>query len=127
MNDSELQRFAKHVFQDPVTGCWEYDGYHDKKGYAQGRYTDPKTGRVGTQLMHRVSYAHFNGEIIGDNQVDHTCQNEGCCNPFHLEQVTMLENLLRKYAVANMPKLFTIYWVKSPVKVMSDAPGKLAS
>jgi hypothetical protein len=40
-------------------------------------------------------YRHYIGEIPRGMTLDHICRNRDCCNPAHLEPVTVKENILR--------------------------------
>lgn len=76
-----------------ATGCWEWQGELNRNGY----------GRVwvnGRRLMaHRVAYQLLVGEIPEGLVLDHLCKVRRCCNPDHLEPVTVRENTLRGDAV----------------------------
>ncbi len=112
MNARELKHFTQKVQIDTQTGCWLWIAGLNAKGYAQC------WSNGHNNLGHRVSYQHFVGPIASGMELDHTCQHERCVNPQHLEIVTGAENLLRKYAVANMQKIFCVYFVKTaPVLV----------
>lgn len=53
-----------------------------------------------TVAVHIVIFTHFYGYIPGKKQVDHTCNNRICCNPFHLELVSHKKNQERRAARA---------------------------
>ncbi len=73
-------------------GCWEWQGYVDKKGYGKLWVG----GRSGRRLAaHRASYAVFAGPIPDGLVIDHLCRNTRCINPDHLEPVPQRTNLLR--------------------------------
>jgi len=67
--------------------CWTWVG-HTVLGY----------GRVGVDRLslqpHRVM-ASLVGMDIAGRVIDHLCRNRACCNPDHLEPVTIRENCLR--------------------------------
>lgn len=44
---------------------------------------------------HRVAYKAWIGELDPELELDHTCRNRACVNPWHLEQVTTQVNVLR--------------------------------
>ena len=83
-------RFGKFVERDS-DGCWNWNGYTDRKGYGQFKMA----GRA--HWAHRVAYVLFVGPIPDGFQVDHTCCNTSCVNPHHLELVTLEENVRRQH------------------------------
>lgn len=46
-------------------------------------------------LAHRYFYEQFVGPIPTGLVIDHLCRNGLCINPFHLEAVTNVENVMR--------------------------------
>lgn len=75
-------------------GCWEFQGARDPRGY--GRV---QLGRgIGTALTHRVIWEKHRGPIPGGLTLDHLCANPPCCNPDHLEPVTLAENTSRQWS-----------------------------
>lgn len=73
----------------PNDGCWIWQGTIHIEGYGKVRF-DGKHVRA-----HRLSYIAYIGELDKDMVIDHLCENKSCVNPFHLEQVTIKENLRR--------------------------------
>lgn len=77
------------VVVDPDSGCWLWQGYVDKAGYA----------RVGHRYIHREVCEAAYGPIPEGWTVDHVkargCVHRHCINPEHLEAVTTRENVLR--------------------------------
>jgi len=61
-----------------VSGCWEWRGDHDGKGYG----VILVSGRA--QQAHRAAYRFFCGPIPEGLFVCHHCDNPPCCNPVHL-------------------------------------------
>lgn len=60
------------------SGCWEYTGSRNEKGY--GRIS--LGGREGADIgAHRASWLVHNGEIPDDLNVLHHCDNPPCINP----------------------------------------------
>ena len=55
-------------------------------------------GRHGGKLAHRIEYEKVKGPIPIGLELDHLCRNTSCVNPNHLEAVTRLENMRRRYA-----------------------------
>ena len=68
--------------------CWLYRGAL-RKGYGSVKVG----GR--TESVHRVMYEIACGPISEGLQIDHLCRNTSCCNPKHLEPVTVKENIRR--------------------------------
>jgi hypothetical protein len=61
-----------------LSGCWEWQGYLDAKGYG-------RCGMVnGETLVHRVAYSEKYGAVPGGLHVLHKCDNPRCCNTDHL-------------------------------------------
>lgn len=69
--------------------CWLWLGYKTPKGY--GHAWDGKSVRH----VHRIIYELLVGEVPTDIQLDHLCRVPACCNPDHLEPVTLAENIRR--------------------------------
>lgn len=66
-------------------GCWLWVGALTHDGYP----------RAGSRYMHRVSYETHKGAITKGLTLDHLCKTRNCCNPDHLEPVTLQENISR--------------------------------
>lgn len=83
---------AQRIYDGTVvssTGCWEWQQNRTNGGYGL------MSIRNFPNLVHRVSYEEFVGQIPPGLQIDHLCRNRICCNPAHLEPVTPAENLRR--------------------------------
>lgn len=70
-------------------GCWVYLGCLSYKGYARVSFEGKQ------HQLHRLMYKYYFGYIQSNLTIDHLCRNRACCNPIHLEQVSMTENVLR--------------------------------
>jgi hypothetical protein len=70
-------------------GCLVWTGAKNRQGYGVIRLRDGHTA-----LVHRVMYSLEIGDLNGSH-LDHLCRNEACCNPVHLEPVSIAENLRR--------------------------------
>lgn len=83
------ERVGRRTEIYPVTACWLWQGQQNRNGYGrikiQGRWL----------MVHRVSYELHIGPIPEGLVLDHLCRNRLCCNPQHLEAVTVRENTLR--------------------------------
>ena len=75
--------------------CWEWTGAKDPvTGYARFQVCTP----MRLCYAHRFAYLYFTGEIPAGYEVDHVCNVRHCCNPLHLEAVTVQENRRRRDA-----------------------------
>lgn len=57
-------------------------------------YTNMRVEGV-TRFCHQVTYEHWFGPVPEGLELDHLCKVRACCNPYHLEAVTHLENMRR--------------------------------
>jgi hypothetical protein len=80
--------------------CWIWLGY----SYDSGRPARRINGRK--RFLYRVLYELLIGPIPEGLVPDHLCRNPRCPNPWHLEWVTVRENILRGdgYAASNARK-----------------------
>lgn len=87
-----LERFiVPHIHFELTGGCWHWDGAVNAQGYGNFR-TNRKT-----YSSHRVIYELTKGPIPLGFHIDHLCRNTSCCNPDHLEAVTVQENVKRSW------------------------------
>ena len=78
--------------------CWLWTGAKGGDGYGMHGVTED--GRRYTRQVHRLAYTLAVGEIPDGLTIDHLCRNRLCCNPNHLEVVSIRENILRGDGVA---------------------------
>lgn len=78
------------VIIHPLYYCWEWTGSFDKAGY--GIQWKPRIIRAHTLVW----IAHHQRSVRPGFVLDHNCQNRACCSPFHLQEVTQHENMLRQ-------------------------------
>lgn len=80
---------AKLIGRSPAD-CWLWSG-GTSLGY--GMVADGAT----RLRVHRVMYEAVFGPIPDGLVLDHTCKTKNCCNPTHLEPVTIGENVRRAH------------------------------
>jgi hypothetical protein len=73
------QRLLKYSRFNSITGCLEWKGAKNGKGYGK-IYVGKKN-----MLAHRVSFSEFVSPIPEGALVLHKCDNPNCINPHHLE------------------------------------------
>jgi hypothetical protein len=84
-----------------------------EKGTGEGGYGMLRIH--GKQWMaHRWSYEYYRNEILTtEDTLDHLCRNTRCCNPDHLERVTLGENVDRRnlyYALTSENRRFRLFF-----------------
>ena len=78
------------VNSDFDSPCWLHKGtWQDGKGYRKIKW------RRRTLYVHRAMYTIHKGSIPDGLVLDHLCRNRNCCNPEHLEPVTVKKNTER--------------------------------
>lgn len=77
---------AQMFDEDPETGCWNFIGSLNSKGYGQIK-------RNGVHIKaHRYFFEKYNRPIKLGMVLDHICRNPSCVKPSHLREVTVAEN-----------------------------------
>ena len=86
-----LRRFFVKI--EPQKQCWPWLGALAGSGYASS-YNGKRVMQAS-----RYVYGVFYGDIPADFTVDHLCFNKACVNPWHLEAVSIGENVRRGNSV----------------------------
>ena len=88
-------RLVARTVVDPRSGCWRYQGCHDRDGYAYIWFDGKRVG------VHRASFELYIDDLVAGMHIDHVrrrgCRHRDCWNPAHLEQVTPGENTRRAH------------------------------
>jgi len=85
-----MKRFDEKYVWDPVTDCLVWTAARHPKGYGRFAFQGKN------HLAHRVAWFLEHGEWPSLD-LDHLCENTGCVNVEHLEDVTNAENMRRRY------------------------------
>lgn len=82
-------------------GCWAWAGWRTLDGYPSFSLNKHEAAIEGiwTIRVQRFMYETFVGPIPEGHEVDHLCHNRGCVNFDHLQAVTKVENLARRWQV----------------------------
>lgn len=73
--------------------CWLVAGRASRNGYARVAVHGYEP------VAHRVAWKLLHGPIPAGLILDHKCRQRRCCNPAHLEPVTVRVNTMRGEAV----------------------------
>jgi len=83
-----FEKVSRVIFIRGLDECWEWPQKTNRNGYGIVR-VGRKTFMV-HKLMYPMGWEMEEGEVL-----DHKCRNRLCCNPRHLEPVSVRENTLR--------------------------------
>ena len=82
-----ILRFNQKYIVNSDTGCWEWTGCSNNKGYGYFYILSKNI------YAHRFSYEYFIGPIPEDLCVLHKCDNPSCVRPDHLFLGTNQDNV----------------------------------
>lgn len=98
-SDTVPQRVWDRIFEQ-VNECWQYRGAHDDNGYPCVRISRQ------TVRVYRYLYQEIRGDIPAGLVLDHVgCSIKGtkwCCNPWHVEPTTNVDNWSREKVEAGL-------------------------
>lgn len=90
-------------FKEMYGACLEWNGNKNASGYGFIQVPQRLVKRLKRKAIglyvHRLSYNFANPESVlegYENTIDHLCKNRACCNPVHLECVSLSENVRRR-------------------------------
>src|SRR5271155_3699797 len=89
MYKSPQERFDSFISPEPTSGCWLWTGHTNQGGY--GIFSAHRVKSV----AHRFNFERYRGRIPKGLDLDHLCRVRCCVNPWHLEPVTLSENVKR--------------------------------
>ena len=73
----------------PPEDCWNWQARKNVDGYG-------KVSLFGRDwLAHRLVYEAMRGDVPDDLTCDHLCRNRACVNPYHIELVDPVANVMR--------------------------------
>lgn len=82
-------------------GCWLWIKELNRNGY--GTFRTHYKGKRKRNMAHITTYVLVKGEYDRSLLLDHLCRVRNCCNPRHLEPVTVKVNTERGNAVLFRP------------------------
>jgi len=93
---SDKERFKRYIDINIDTGCWNWIGGTNPKGYGRFGLKDGN-GKWRFYYAHRVSYEVFVGPIPEGMHVLHDCDNPNCVNHEHLHLGSESDNHKEAY------------------------------
>lgn len=88
-----LDRLARRS-RRTATGCLEWTGQFDRRGYGLIGFQFPD-GTTRSTPVHRIARLLDRGALDPDLTVDHLCANRPCIEPSHLDECSRGENSRR--------------------------------
>ena len=111
---SFAERVHKDTVVNPETGCHEFHGRKDGKGYGQLK------DHSRAILVHRWIWQRDHGPISSKQHVLHRCDNPSCINPEHLWLGDHKKNMEDKAIKGRSKNVPTGFAHKRPMAKLSD-------
>lgn len=93
-----LERIMKQV--EKTDSCWNWQG---RKSGKQNEYGQISLSGKQT-MVHRIVFEELVRQLKPGETIDHICRNKLCCNPEHLEAVSLKDNVKRMHAYRSLQK-----------------------
>jgi len=101
---ASLDERLRHIgWTVTASGCWEFNGGKNARGYGQMAVGDYVSGVSTPRLAPRVAYEAWVGPIPDGVFICHKCDNPPCVNPAHLFLGTSLVNVRDMVAKGRNP------------------------
>lgn len=98
---------------NPLTGCMTCSTHKlNQDGYLRKVWADS------VEMFHRYIYRIHNALMFIPEgyEINHLCNNRGCCNPLHLEMIPREEHLIltNNNRYRDRKRLAYVYWKNNP-------------
>jgi hypothetical protein len=91
------KRFHTYCNAGATDECWDWKGATQKQGYGMlGLGTLHNNVSKGAHVAAYIIYRDQAFRDYDQTSFHHTCLNEGCVNPYHLQLMSHYENILRQ-------------------------------
>lgn len=84
--DERITHYRSHRLEYDASGCWLWAGKVRADGYGVVSI------QMRERLVHQVFYEYFVGQRPFMTNLHHTCEVKRCCNPDHLELLTVADH-----------------------------------
>lgn len=100
--------------------CWMWPRAKNSKGYGVIKNGCQQYARQ--QYAHRVVYSALRGPIPDGLVIDHLCRVRSCMNPYHMEVVTVVENIMRGMSITAInARKVDCYKCGNPLEVIGSS------